>query len=532
MKRKLLLILTSLLPMLASAYNAEIDGIYYNFSGDNATVTYQSEYVGNYGVHYYVSDYSGSVVIPESVTYNGKTYSVTSIGSNAFSGCSRLASITIPNSMTNIGNTAFSGCSLKKTIWLTSTPPTGYQNANAEINYVSNEEYTELKNTVVYPFLNSLFAVDGIYYVPVNPSEHTCDAIDCVCDETASNTRIPLSVSYKGITMNVQKVQPYICYNNKYIENLYCEYNGNIESNAFYGCSSLTSVECQNNGDVENEAFKGCSNLTSVECNNTGIIGDEAFKGCSNLKTLSIGSQVSAIGKEAFSGCSSLTQIVSKAVTPPSCGELAFLEIDIWSCRLTVPKGSLAAYQQADQWKQFFFIEEEAGPDIEPDPDEKCATPTIRYANGMLTYDCETEDAVCQSTITDTDIASYSCNEVQLSVTYIVSVFATKDGYANSDTVTATLCWIDVEPKTEGIMDENTTQVTMMAMPVLIQNNGGTIIVQGPEDGMPVFVYGIDGRQQDSAVTANGTATLRTSLTSGSTAVVKIGDKAVKVLVK
>ena len=94
MKRKLLLLLVALLPMIASAYQAQIDGIYYDFSGDNATVTYKKEFS---------QGYSGEVVIPESVAYDGKTYSVTSIGQRAFYGCTGLTSVTIPNSVTSVG---------------------------------------------------------------------------------------------------------------------------------------------------------------------------------------------------------------------------------------------------------------------------------------------------------------------------------------------------------------------------------------------------------------------------------------------
>ena len=95
MKKTLLLLFTLFLPIMASAYDAEIDGIYYNFSGNMATVTFR-----NYFTYYYFSDYTGAVVIPSTVSYNGKTHNVTCIDIRAFSGCSGLTSVTIPNSVT------------------------------------------------------------------------------------------------------------------------------------------------------------------------------------------------------------------------------------------------------------------------------------------------------------------------------------------------------------------------------------------------------------------------------------------------
>lgn len=85
------------------AYDAEVDGIYYNFSGTTATVTYYS--------YYYSDIYRGSINIPESVTYNGSIYSVTSIDDRAFFDCSSMTSIMIPSSVTSIGDRAFWGCS-------------------------------------------------------------------------------------------------------------------------------------------------------------------------------------------------------------------------------------------------------------------------------------------------------------------------------------------------------------------------------------------------------------------------------------
>ena len=101
MKKLYLLILLALLPLLASAelpdhYDAIIDGIYYylNSNRKNATVTCFSEYGEPIE-----GSYSGDIVIPPSVTDNGVEYSVTSIGDYAFSYCSELTSITIPNSV-------------------------------------------------------------------------------------------------------------------------------------------------------------------------------------------------------------------------------------------------------------------------------------------------------------------------------------------------------------------------------------------------------------------------------------------------
>ena len=93
----------------------EINGIYYYLRDDNtACVTYQNkkwDQSGNVGQFVGgLSDYSGYVVIPESVTYNDRTYNVTSIGHNAFDGCTGITSITIPSSVTSIGSNAFSGC--------------------------------------------------------------------------------------------------------------------------------------------------------------------------------------------------------------------------------------------------------------------------------------------------------------------------------------------------------------------------------------------------------------------------------------
>ncbi|MGM9855353.1 MAG: leucine-rich repeat protein [Muribaculaceae bacterium] len=91
----------------ASAHSFEVDGIYYekNSDGTSVSVTFKGS-----SYNYYDNEYSGAVTIPASVTYSGKTYSVTKIGYEAFRGCSGLTSVVIPNSVTSIGSWAFFGC--------------------------------------------------------------------------------------------------------------------------------------------------------------------------------------------------------------------------------------------------------------------------------------------------------------------------------------------------------------------------------------------------------------------------------------
>ena len=106
MKKVLLSILLTLLPLLASAETVEIDGIWYNL----VTKAQEAEVTWNPNLGIWSGSYSGSIEIPASVTYNDITYNVTSIGDDAFCSSSSLTSVTIPQSVTLIGKEAFFWC--------------------------------------------------------------------------------------------------------------------------------------------------------------------------------------------------------------------------------------------------------------------------------------------------------------------------------------------------------------------------------------------------------------------------------------
>jgi hypothetical protein len=131
MKKQLLSIILSLLPMLANAYSYKtmINGVYYQL----VTNTKTAEVISSKDV------YTGNVNIPSTVTDSGVTYSVTRIGSSAFKGCSGLTSVTIPNTVTSIGESAFSGCSGLTSVTIPNTVTT-IGEYNQEIEGETNVE--------------------------------------------------------------------------------------------------------------------------------------------------------------------------------------------------------------------------------------------------------------------------------------------------------------------------------------------------------------------------------------------------------
>ena len=177
-----------------------------------------------------------------------------------------------------------------KAIWLTNTPPNGYTNLAGTINYVANDNYTQLSNIKVYKYLSSYFEVDGIVYVPVNPSARTCDAISCSYDSTTTSISIDETVSYKGIAMSVENIMPYTAYEQTTVKTLSLSPKSDIGNYAFYGCTGITNATISNEGNIGTSAFEGAmqSGDATLKVTIPGVIEDRGFYGCTNLKTAEI----------------------------------------------------------------------------------------------------------------------------------------------------------------------------------------------------------------------------------------------------
>lgn len=128
---------------------------------------------------------------------------------------------------------------------------------------------------------------------------------------------------------------------------------------AFAGCSSLTSITIPDAvTSIGASTFQDCSSLASITIPDAVTsIGDGAFA-YSGLKSATIGSNVSEIGDQAFGDCYALATITCRAAVPPVCANSVFDDVDKQQCKLFVPEGSIDAYKAADQWKNFFNIEE------------------------------------------------------------------------------------------------------------------------------------------------------------------------------
>jgi hypothetical protein len=346
MKKVLLSFLLTLLPMLVSAEAVEIDGIWYNLVSKvkEAKVTSNPK------------RYKGNVEIPPSVIYEGETYKVTSIGDYAFSFCTGLTSITIPNSVTSIGEGAFSGCS-----GLTSI---------------------SIPNTVTSISGSAFSGCSGL-----------------------TSVTIPNSVT-------------------------------SISGSAFSGCTGLTSITIPNSvTSIVHYAFSGCTGLTSVTIpNSVTNIDYYAFQNCNNISSVTIGEKVNKISMGAFTNCQQLTDVICLAENVPNTASDAFNNSYIEYATLHVPAASLSSYSNSEPWKNFKNIVAIGSGEI-PEV-QKCATPTISFNNGKVSFTCETEGAEFVSEVKAGDAKLYYDSEFTLSQKYTISVYATKTGYDNSDTVT------------------------------------------------------------------------------------------------
>ena len=514
---------------------------------------------------------------------------VKTITNNAFYYFSGLTSVKIPSSVTRIGYECFAYCSGIKTVEIgDSTSQDATTVLGGRIFYMCNNiESVILGNNIVEIGRDAFDGCKSLHSIVIPNSVKTMGSHAFVGCESLES--VQLSENLKSI----EWASFSSCYSLKSI--IIPDGVEFLGETAFGYCKNLTEVKLPNNlKKIDWCVFQNCTSLTSIDIpDNTHTIYRLAFQGCTNLKTVTLGKSMKNINGGAFAECPALEEIYCKAKTPPTCYTEyissnaktmdVFYDSYIEHATLHVPEKSIETYKTTEPWSKFktfvpiiipehtltylvdgevyktYSIEEDETIIPEPEPVRdgfafsgwseipetmpahdvtvtgtfvaipKCATPIIKYENGQLSFTCETEDAEFISEITDTDVTQHNSATISLTATYKISVYAKAPNHADSDIAKATLCWIDVEPKTEGITN---SIANVPAKAVLIQAAGGTINVQGCDDGEHIGVYSINGSQVGTAVSQNGAATVNTTLQSGSVAIIKVGEKSIKVVVK
>ena len=233
---------------------------YYAFWGctnlRNIKIPNNVESIGDYA--FYNCTSLTSVTIPNSVT---------SIGNDAFYGCSSLTSVTIPNSVTSIGNNAFYGCSSLTSVTI--------PDSVTSIGYSALSSCTSLTLIDVSKNNKKYISIDGVLF-----DKDKTKLIQYPAGSNRTIYSIPNSVI-------------------------------SIGSDAFVGCTSLTSVTIPNSvTSIGGSAFSGCTNLTSITIpDSVTSIGSYAFEDCTSLTSVTIGNSVTSIGESAFKNCTSLTSV-------------------------------------------------------------------------------------------------------------------------------------------------------------------------------------------------------------------------------
>lgn len=405
LRSKLLALTLALMASVSTfAYDFQSGYLFYNILPDG-TVAVTSE---TYGIPY---DYlPHSLVIPSEVNgYNGETYVVTEIANYAFSGCSMLDTLVIPNTVKKIGMYAFTGCT--KLVYI-SFPESiedilggalyecaWYNNQPDGLIYIGNLLY-RYKGT----------APTGTIVVK--------DGTKAILDFTFSNQP------------NIQSV-------------VLPESVTSIHIQAFGDCPNLESVVLPSKLEtIEDHTFQYCEKLTNIKLPDAlKLIGKNAFIGCTNLTKLTLPSSVQIIEDEAFANCTSLTEVTCYATIPPVRGDVVsdspsdwfFAGVDVAKIPLYVPTESIDLYKKAEQWMFFNPILP-----IEPTTDYKsqwCDTWNVMWFDGM--YFDETASTTKYRLGKDTIIGDYTYSKFTSSTSVRFTddrkVYVYYEGFDNND---------------------------------------------------------------------------------------------------
>ena len=305
-------------PWIGVKFQDEATGIYFIVTGNNTVkVTYHdTDY----------NTYTGTVTIPSSVEYEGRTYTVNEIGDMAFVNCPNLTSVTIPNTVTSIGVGAFSNTGL-----VSITIPDSVESIGEGL-------------FVHCPDMVSVTLSDAITGIP-DQTFRLCSSLASVTLSshltTIGNRAFEGCGSLASITLpdGLQAIESSAFYNSGLTSIDIPNSVTTLGGSAFGLCDSLAEVHLSESMTIiEDHLFYNCGNMRSVSIPSQLVkIGNSAFYQCYNLEEVSIPATVTTIGGAAFHSCYKLNS-VSIPATLTYLGDAAFSECTSLTSA-TLPEG-------------------------------------------------------------------------------------------------------------------------------------------------------------------------------------------------
>ncbi len=340
----------------------------YDFSAkndDGKTIRYNITSSTDLTVEVASGTYTGSVSIPSTVEYDGVTYTVTGIGSSAFSSCKELTSVYLPGSITSIGKYGFASCETLGSVTfengskLTDIGDYAFQNCYSLGSIEIPTGITSIGSDVFYwcSALTYVGMPSGITSIG-KEAFYYCAGLDQITIPSKVTSIGNDAFAYSGlIQVNIPGG------------------TSTIGSEVFNCCSSLRTVTFDTGSKLKSLAscaFNGCKNLVSVDFGDNAqltAIENYAFFGCENLVSIELPENLTSIGTDTFWGCEGLVSITSLNPEPPECANSDVFEaVDMAACSLTVPEGFRDAYAGAYVWKEFQNITEPGMAEMPSEP--------------------------------------------------------------------------------------------------------------------------------------------------------------------
>ncbi len=399
MKKLIALFATLCIILSTWAYDFKSGNIFYSIVSPNAPYTAAITFETNS-----YNSYSGAVVIPSSVTFNNITYSVISIGINAFASSSTLSSVTIPSSVTSIESWAFASCYGLSDVTIPSSIITiGDGVFWGCLNFTAITIPASVKKIGLYVFhgckgltqinadaTNTNFcSLSGILYnkdkttllaYPAGKSDNSYTIVSSVDTIAASAFGNCQNLSSITIPSTVIYITGHAFIQCNSLTSVYIPSSVTyFDNNPFYDCAGLSAVNVdpanQYLQSVDGVLFKkglttiiyyppAHSGTSYVIPSTVTYTRSSVFMNCLGLTSVTIPASVNTIRSGLFSGCSNMTSINVYHSVPVDLTSVSedskdvFKGVDTTTCVLHVPVGSKSLYASAFQWKGFSNIVE------------------------------------------------------------------------------------------------------------------------------------------------------------------------------